>query len=129
MFADLGAFSRRAIQLSWSVLAYPCLLMAYIGQAAYISVDARGAAYTNPFFNTVPHGRVLLCHGHLGLDDHCGVAGHDHVQLSVADPGHAVVVLSAYQDGAYEQQIPRAGVHAVGELAVDDWSRGGYSGV
>ena len=56
-------------------------------------MDARGASYTNPFFNTVPPGRVLLCHGHLGLDDHCGVAGHDHVELSVADPGHAVVVL------------------------------------
>ncbi len=30
--------------------------MAYIGQAAYISVDPTGTAYTNPFFNTVPPG-------------------------------------------------------------------------
>lgn len=56
LFADLGAFSRRAIQISWLVLAYPCLLIAYIGQAAYISADATGTAYTNPFFNTVPPG-------------------------------------------------------------------------
>ncbi|KAK9350790.1 potassium transporter-domain-containing protein [Lipomyces doorenjongii] len=54
MFADLGAFSRHAINLSWLCLAYPCLLMAYIGQAAFISQDATGTAYTNPFFNTVP---------------------------------------------------------------------------
>ncbi|KAK9233950.1 potassium transporter-domain-containing protein [Lipomyces kononenkoae] len=54
MFADLGAFSRHSINLSWLCLAYPCLLMAYIGQAAFISQDATGTAYTNPFFNTVP---------------------------------------------------------------------------
>ena len=56
MFADLGAFSRRAIQISWLGFAYPCLLVAYIGQAAFISMDATGTAFTNPFFNTVPPG-------------------------------------------------------------------------
>lgn len=54
MFADLGAFSRRAVQLSWMCFAFPCLLLAYIGQAAYISVTPE--AYSNPFFNTVPPG-------------------------------------------------------------------------
>lgn len=56
LFADLGAFSKRAIQLSWLCFSYPCLLLAYIGQAAYISQDATGTAFTNPFFNTVPPG-------------------------------------------------------------------------
>jgi KUP system potassium uptake protein len=41
-----------AVRISWLGLAYPCLLLAYIGQAAYLSVIP--AAYTNPFFNTVP---------------------------------------------------------------------------
>jgi len=54
LFADLGAFSKRAIQISWLGLAYPCLLMAYIGQAAYIADNPE--AYSNPFFNTVPPG-------------------------------------------------------------------------
>lgn len=54
MFADLGAFSRRAIQLSWLFFAFPCLLLAYIGQAAYISRNI--GAYSNPFFNSVPPG-------------------------------------------------------------------------
>lgn len=53
LFADMGAFSARAIRLSW-VFAYPCLLLAYIGQAAYISVNP--AAVSNPFFETVPPG-------------------------------------------------------------------------
>lgn len=28
LFADLGAFGKRAIQLSWLCLAFPCLLLA-----------------------------------------------------------------------------------------------------
>ncbi|KAH0534038.1 hypothetical protein FGG08_007363 [Glutinoglossum americanum] len=56
LFADLGAFSRRAIQLSWLCYAFPCLLLAYIGQAAYIS--AHPGAYANPFFNAAPPGTL-----------------------------------------------------------------------
>lgn len=56
LFADLGAFGQRAIQISWLCLAFPCLMLAYIGQAAYISLDTTATAFTNPFFNTVPPG-------------------------------------------------------------------------
>ena len=54
LFADLGAFSKRAIQISWLGMAYPCLLMAYIGQAAYIADNPE--AYANPFFESAPPG-------------------------------------------------------------------------
>jgi KUP system potassium uptake protein len=54
LFADLGAFTRRAIQLSWLGFAFPCLLLGYIGQAAYIAKIPD--AWTNPFFKTVPPG-------------------------------------------------------------------------
>ncbi|KAL1620122.1 hypothetical protein SLS54_006322 [Diplodia seriata] len=54
LFADLGAFSQRAIQISWIGFAYPCILMAYIGQAARISTNP--SAYDNPFFESVPPG-------------------------------------------------------------------------
>jgi KUP system potassium uptake protein len=56
LFADLGAFSRKAIQLSWLCYVFPCLLLAYIGQAAYISVHPD--AYSNPFFNAAPPGTI-----------------------------------------------------------------------
>lgn len=56
LFADLGAFSKRAIQLSWLCYTFPCLMLAYIGQAAYISVHPE--AYSNPFFNAAPPGTV-----------------------------------------------------------------------
>ncbi|EPE24954.1 hypothetical protein GLAREA_11535 [Glarea lozoyensis ATCC 20868] len=56
LFADLGAFSRKAIQLSWFCYAFPCLLLAYIGQAAYIAHNP--SAYSNPFYNSVPPGML-----------------------------------------------------------------------
>jgi KUP system potassium uptake protein len=56
LFADLGAFSKRAIQLSWLCYVFPCLLLAYSGQAAFISVHPD--AYLNPFFKCVPPGML-----------------------------------------------------------------------
>lgn len=56
LFADLGAFSLRAIQLSWLCWTWPCLLLAYSGQAAYLAVHP--SAYTNPFYNSVPPGML-----------------------------------------------------------------------
>ncbi|KAJ5629716.1 potassium transporter [Penicillium herquei] len=56
MFADLGAFSRRAVQLSWLCFVYPCLLISYIGQGAHIIVHP--STYANPFYLTVPPGML-----------------------------------------------------------------------
>ncbi|KAL5340418.1 potassium transporter-domain-containing protein [Aspergillus crustosus] len=56
LFADLGAFSRGAVQISWLCYTFPCLLLAYIGQAAFISVHPE--AYSNPFFNCAPPGTI-----------------------------------------------------------------------
>jgi KUP system potassium uptake protein len=52
LFADMGAFTRLAVQLSWLCLVFPCLLLSYAGQAAYLLDDP--AAHCNPFFRTVP---------------------------------------------------------------------------
>ncbi|WWC72330.1 potassium uptake protein [Kwoniella pini CBS 10737] len=56
LFADLGAFSRRAIQVSWLGYVFPCLLITYSGQAAFISEHPE--AYSNPFFNAAPPGTL-----------------------------------------------------------------------
>jgi KUP system potassium uptake protein len=56
LFADLGAFSRKAVQISWLFYTFPCLCLAYIGQAAYISVHPEAAA--NPFFEAAPPGTI-----------------------------------------------------------------------
>lgn len=71
LFADLGAFSKRAVQISWLGLAYPCLLFAYIGQAAFISADETQTAFTNPFFFSVPPGTLIFrCVG-IGWEPDC----------------------------------------------------------
>ncbi|KAG0165269.1 hypothetical protein DFQ30_008699 [Apophysomyces sp. BC1015] len=54
LYADMGHFSATSIRISWLFLAYPCLLVAYIGQAAYISMDTTGTAWSNPFYASVP---------------------------------------------------------------------------
>ncbi|OKL57218.1 hypothetical protein UA08_07683 [Talaromyces atroroseus] len=56
LFADLGAFSKRAVQISWLCFVYPCLLLSYIGQAAHMMVDP--SVYANPFYLTVPPGMI-----------------------------------------------------------------------
>ena len=58
LFADLGAFSMRAIQISWLGYCLPCLLLTYLGQAAYIAVHPEAFAY--PVFNTVPPGCLVF---------------------------------------------------------------------
>ncbi|KAI8142725.1 potassium transporter-domain-containing protein [Fennellomyces sp. T-0311] len=56
MYADLGHFAPSAVRLSWICLGYPCILFAYLGQAAYMVMDTTGTAWQNPFFAAVPPG-------------------------------------------------------------------------
>ncbi|CAN1145057.1 Potassium transporter 2 [Linum perenne] len=53
MFADLGHFSYTAIQIAFSFLVYPALILAYMGQAAYLS-QHHGNASDISFYIFVP---------------------------------------------------------------------------
>ncbi|KAL3839853.1 hypothetical protein ACJIZ3_024444 [Penstemon smallii] len=52
MFADLGHFNLPAVQISFSGVVFPSLLMAYIGQAAYLSKFPDHVADT--FYDSIP---------------------------------------------------------------------------
>ncbi|KAL3509829.1 hypothetical protein ACH5RR_029230 [Cinchona calisaya] len=52
MFADLGHFSVRAIQLSFTCMVFPSILMAYIGQAAYLMKFPGDVG--NTFYASIP---------------------------------------------------------------------------
>lgn len=52
MFADLGHFSVRSIQIAFSCVVYPCLLLAYMGQAAYLIKYPSAVSAT--FYNSIP---------------------------------------------------------------------------
>jgi len=52
LYADMGHFGRNAINFSWLVLVYPCLVVNYMGQGALL-LGNPGAAI-NPFYLLAP---------------------------------------------------------------------------
>ncbi|KAG4398615.1 hypothetical protein GLYMA_08G072500v4 [Glycine max] len=54
MFADLCYFSVRSVQLTFVFLVLPCLLLGYLGQAAYLMENHADAG--NAFYSSVPSG-------------------------------------------------------------------------
>ncbi|KAK4438190.1 Potassium transporter 7 [Sesamum alatum] len=54
MFADLCYFSVRSVQLTFVLLVLPCLLLGYLGQAAYLMENH--ADTTQAFFSSIPTG-------------------------------------------------------------------------
>lgn len=55
MFADLGHFSYAAIQMAFTFLVYPALILAYMGQAAYLSKH-HGIDDNIGYYVSVPEG-------------------------------------------------------------------------
>nr|GME02002.1 potassium transporter 7-like isoform X2 [Ipomoea batatas] len=54
MFADLCYFSVHSVQLTFLFLVLPCLLLGYLGQAAYLMDNHSDT--THAFFSSVPNG-------------------------------------------------------------------------
>lgn len=52
LYADMGHFGKRPIQLAWIFLIFPCLMLNYLGQAANLIQDPSAAH--SPFFSLVP---------------------------------------------------------------------------
>ncbi len=57
LYADLGHFGRKPIQLAWFGLVLPALLLNYFGQGAKVLADP--AAIENPFYRLVPEMLLL----------------------------------------------------------------------
>jgi KUP system potassium uptake protein len=56
IYADMGHFGRKAITRAWLGLAFPTLLLNYMGQGALIL--SRPETISNPFFFLVPGGQT-----------------------------------------------------------------------
>ncbi len=52
LYVDLGHFGRRPIVLAWFSIVFPCLLLCYFGQGAFVL--ANGGKPHNPFFQMLP---------------------------------------------------------------------------
>jgi len=58
LYADLGHFGAKPIRYGWIFLAFPCLLLNYFGQGAYIYAGKEIIA-ENLFFSLVPHSLLV----------------------------------------------------------------------
>eukprot|EP01018_Ginkgo_biloba_P020423 Gb_34363 [translate_table: standard] len=52
LFADLGHFSSLAVQIAFTALVFPCLLLAYTGQAAYLMKHPSDVS--EAFYRSIP---------------------------------------------------------------------------
>jgi KUP system potassium uptake protein len=52
LYADLGHFGRRPIVVAWFALVFPCLLLNYFGQGAFVLGHAEEVE--NPFYQMLP---------------------------------------------------------------------------
>ena len=52
LYADMGHFGARPIQIAWFALVFPALVLNYFGQGALMLIEPAKA--DNPFFNMVP---------------------------------------------------------------------------
>jgi KUP system potassium uptake protein len=57
LYADMGHFGRRPIQLAWLGLVLPALTLNYLGQAALLMRDPK--ALDNPFFHLFPKAALI----------------------------------------------------------------------
>jgi KUP system potassium uptake protein len=57
LYADMGHFGRRPIQLAWMGLVFPCLAINYLGQGALLMADP--SALENPFYRLFPDSLLL----------------------------------------------------------------------
>ncbi|KAK1304505.1 putative potassium transporter 13 [Acorus calamus] len=52
MFADLGHFSKLSLRMAFTGVVYPCLILAYMGEAAYLSKNK--ADLQRSFYKAIP---------------------------------------------------------------------------
>lgn len=57
LYADLGHFGHFPIRLAWFFLAFPALVLSYLGQGALLLRDP--LSVSNPFFNQVPEWGIF----------------------------------------------------------------------
>ena len=58
MYADMGHFGRTPIQLGWYAVAYPALVLNYLGQGAYL-LSGRPIQESNIFYSMVPQSALI----------------------------------------------------------------------
>ncbi len=113
LYVDLGHFGRKPIVTAWLAVVFPCLLLNYFGQGAFVL--AHGGTLGHPFFEMRP----LVA----GADGGARHGGHRHRQpgghlrrLFADPPGGAADHPAALRDPAHVGDAVGPDLHAAGQL-------------
>ncbi|KAH6808467.1 hypothetical protein C2S51_029575 [Perilla frutescens var. frutescens] len=57
LFADVGHFSVKSVQISMCSVTYPALILAYTGQASFLRIN--NASVANTFYDSIPAASII----------------------------------------------------------------------
>ena len=99
LYADLGHFGRKPIQIAWFALVLPSLIINYFGQGALVL--ARPEAIENPFYLLYPEW-ALVPDGHpRDARDHHRQPGGDHRRFLADTPGDPARLVASLRHHAH----------------------------
>ncbi|KAK4742469.1 hypothetical protein SAY87_000470 [Trapa incisa] len=87
IITDLSHFPDPAIQISFTVIVYPTLLLAYSGQAAYLLENPDHVV--DAFYRSIP-GNLLLLYSFVILFCSLSLKIHRFVEGNIIDIGEAI---------------------------------------
>ncbi len=96
LYADMGHFGRKPIQLAWTGLVLPGLALNYLGQGALLMGDP--SAIENPFYRLFPDTWVLPAAGAGDAGGHHRFAGRDFRRVFDDEAGHPAGLSAAHGD-------------------------------
>ncbi|KAA8523442.1 hypothetical protein F0562_009865 [Nyssa sinensis] len=69
MFADLGHFSQLSLRIAFTGVVYPCLILAYMGEAAYLSKHKM--ELQSSFYKAIPVGSQAIISATFSIISQC----------------------------------------------------------
>jgi len=59
LYADMGHFGIKPIKRAWFRIVFPCLILNYLGQGAFLLSNPTAEAVSNPFFRLLPQWGLI----------------------------------------------------------------------
>ena len=119
LYADLGHFGKRPIQLAWIAIVLPALLLNYLGQGALILKEP--ATLENPFFLMMPGWALIpivaLATAATIIASQAVITGAYSLTRQAIQLG----LLAAHGNSLHFGSPCRTDLHAAGELAHHVW--------
>lgn len=120
LYADLGHFGRKAVQLAWFALVLPALALNYFGQGALLLSDSEGIR--NPFYLLAPawalYPMVALATAATVIASQAVITGVYSITRQAIQLGHSPRMEVRHTSGAALGQVYMPGINWMLFLAV-----------